>query len=37
MSPLVIGEPVELTADQLYEGFRAGLQAGKSSYHMATN
>ena len=37
MSSLVGGEPVRLTADQLYEGFRAGLHPGKSSHHMATN
>jgi hypothetical protein len=37
MTSLVGGQPVRITADQLYEGFRVGLHAGKSSHHMATN
>ena len=37
MSSLVGGAPVEMTADQLMDGFRAGLHAGKVSHHLATN
>ena len=37
MSSLVGGGPVHMTADQLMDGFRAGLHAGKSSHHLATN
>jgi len=37
MSSLVGGGPVQLTADQLIAGFRAGLHAGKISHHMTTN
>jgi hypothetical protein len=37
MSSLAGGGPVQVTADQLYEGFRTGLHAEKSSHHMATN
>jgi hypothetical protein len=37
MSSLAGGGPVQLTADQLYEGFRVGLHPGKISHHMATN
>jgi hypothetical protein len=37
MSSLVGGGPVQLTADQLVDGFRAGLHAGKVSHHLATN
>jgi len=37
MSSLAGGGPVQLTADQLYEGFRDGLHPGKISHHMSTN
>ena len=37
MSSLIRGGPVELTANQLIAGFRAGLHQGKLSHHMATN
>ncbi|HYF38255.1 MAG TPA: nuclear transport factor 2 family protein [Gemmatimonadales bacterium] len=37
MSSLDGGGPVELTADQLIDGFRAGLHAGKASHHLAAN
>jgi len=37
MSSLVGGAAVQMTADQLLEGFRAGLHAGKVSHHLATN
>jgi hypothetical protein len=37
MSSLVGGGPVQLTADQLIAGFRAGLHSGKLSHHLAAN
>ena len=37
MSSLTGGAPVRMTADQLVDGFRAGLHAGKVSHHLATN
>jgi hypothetical protein len=37
MSSLVGGGPVRITADQLIDGFRAGLHPGKVSHHLATN
>jgi hypothetical protein len=37
MSSLAGGGPVELTADQLIEGFRRGLHAGKVSHHLVAN
>jgi hypothetical protein len=37
MSSLVGGGPVRMTADQLFEGFRAGLHPGKVSHHLAGN
>ncbi|MGH7579423.1 MAG: nuclear transport factor 2 family protein [Gemmatimonadales bacterium] len=37
MSSLAGGGPVRVTADELSQGFRAGLHAGKTSHHMATN
>ena len=37
MSSLVGGGPVQMTADQLIDGFRAGLHPGKVSHHLATN
>ncbi len=37
MSSLTGGSPVQITADQLIDGFRAGLHAGKVSHHLATN
>jgi hypothetical protein len=37
MSSLVGGAPVRITADQLMQGFSAGLHAGKISHHLATN
>jgi hypothetical protein len=37
MSSLVGGGPVQLTADELMAGFRAGLHAGKVSHHLAAN
>lgn len=37
MSSLAGGGPVQLTADQLLEGFRIGLHPGKTSHHLATN
>ena len=37
MSSLVGGAPVEMTADQLIDGFRAGLHPGKVSHHLAAN
>jgi hypothetical protein len=37
MSSLVGGAPVQITADQLLDGFRTGLHAGKVSHHLATN
>jgi hypothetical protein len=37
MSSLVGGGPVQMTADQLMDGFRAGLHAEKVSHHLATN
>jgi SnoaL-like domain len=37
MSSLIGGGPVELTADQLIDGFRSGLHAGKVSHHLAAN
>jgi hypothetical protein len=37
MSSLAGGEPLRMTADQLIDGFRAGLHPGKISHHLATN
>jgi hypothetical protein len=37
MSSLVGGGPVQMTADQLIDGFRVGLHPGKVSHHLATN
>jgi hypothetical protein len=37
MSSLAGGGPVEITADQLIDGFRSGLHAGKVSHHLAAN
>src|SRR5687767_11816447 len=37
MSSLVGGGVVRMTADQLIEGFRGGLHAGKVSHHLASN
>jgi len=37
MSSLAGGGPVQMTADQLIDGFRAGLHAGKISHHLAAN
>jgi hypothetical protein len=37
MSSLVGGDPVQMTADDLIAGFRAGLHSGKASHHLATN
>jgi hypothetical protein len=37
MSSLAGGGPVQLTADQLIEGFQAGLHPGKVSHHLAAN
>ena len=37
MSSLVGGGPVQLTADQLIDGFRTGLHAGKVSHHLTAN
>lgn len=37
MSSLVGGGPVQLTADELIAGFRAGLHPGKVSHHLAAN
>jgi hypothetical protein len=37
MSSLVGGEPVQMTADALFAGFKTGLHSGKLSHHMATN
>jgi hypothetical protein len=37
MSSLAGGGPVRITADQLLDGFRAGLHAGKISHHLAAN
>lgn len=37
MSSLVGGGPVQLTADQLIDGFRSGLHAGKASHHLVAN
>ena len=37
MSSLAGGGPVRMTADQLMAGFRAGLHAGKTSHHLASN
>jgi hypothetical protein len=37
MSSLIGGGPVQMTADQLIAGFRAGLHPGKVSHHLATN
>lgn len=37
MSSLAGGGPVQLTADQLIDGFRAGLHPGKLSHHLAAN
>lgn len=37
MSYLVGGSPVQMTADELFAGFDAGLHAGKLSHHMTTN
>ena len=37
MSSLVGGGPVQLTADELIAGFRAGLHAEKVSHHLAAN
>lgn len=37
MSSLVGGGPVRLTADQLIDGFRSGLHAGKASHHLTGN
>ena len=37
MSSLVGGDAVRMHADQLIEGFRGGLHAGKVSHHLASN
>lgn len=37
MSSLAGGDPVDLAADDLLAGFKAGLHAGKASHHLATN
>jgi hypothetical protein len=37
MSSLAGGGPVQLTADELIAGFRAGLHPGKVSHHLAAN
>jgi hypothetical protein len=37
MSSLASGAAVQLTADQLMDGFRTGLHAEKVSHHLATN
>ena len=37
LSSLTGGTPLQMTADQLVDGFRAGLHAGKISHHLATN
>lgn len=37
MSSLAGGGAVRMTADQLIDGFRAGLHPGKVSHHLATN
>jgi hypothetical protein len=37
MSSLAGGAAVQMTADQLVDGFRVGLHAGKVSHHLATN
>lgn len=37
MTSLVGGEPVSMTASQLFAGFNAGLHAGKISHHMTSN
>jgi hypothetical protein len=37
MSSLVGGQAVRITGDQIIEGFRTGLHAGKVSQHMTTN
>ena len=37
MSSLVGGTAVQITADHLLDGFRAGLHGGKVSHHLATN
>lgn len=36
MSSVAGGTSVQMTADQLMDGFRAGLHAGKVSHHLAT-
>jgi len=37
MSSLAGGAAIQITADQLMDGFRTGLHAGKVSHHLATN
>ena len=37
MSSLAGGGPVQMTADELIGGFRAGLHPGKVSHHLAAN
>ena len=37
MSSLVGGGPVRMSADELVNGFKAGLHAEKASHHLATN
>ena len=37
MSSLAGGGPVSITADQLIDGFRGGLHAGKASHHLVAN
>jgi hypothetical protein len=37
MSSLVGGGAVQMTADQLLDGFRVGLHPGKVSHHLVTN
>jgi hypothetical protein len=37
MTSLIGGTPVKITADQLIDGFRAGLHAGKTSHHLVAN
>jgi hypothetical protein len=37
MTSLVGGDPLRVTAAELFAGFRWGLHAGKLSHHMATN
>jgi SnoaL-like domain len=37
MRSLAGGDPIQMTADQLIDGFRAGLHTGKVSHHLATN